>query len=185
MIIYNVKLNKRLIFKFILMVMLIICISIGIMGIYNICKNINKNKEYNLIDDSIPSSEYANIAKENYTNILNEVHNNIDLYVGQKISFSGYIYRLNNFSDDQFVLARDMDIGNNQTLIVGFLCSCNKVKDYATYTWVNIKGEITKGTYNETNIPILKITSIEETQKPENATVPVPDDSYVPTAVIY
>lgn len=185
MIIYNVKLNKKLIFKSILIIMLIICISLGIVGVYNICKNINQNKEFNLIDDSIPASEYATITKDNYTNILKQVHNNIDTYVGQKISFSGYVYRVSNFSDNQFVLARDMDIGNYQTLIVGFLCSCDNALDYPTYTWVNIKGEITKGIYNNVETPIIKITTIESTSKPENATVPLPDDEYVPTAVIY
>lgn len=78
-----------------------------------------------------------------------------------------------------------MDIGNKQTLIVGFLCSYEKAKDFEDYSWVNIKGEITKGTYNEATIPILKITAIEKTSKPENATVQLPDDEYVPTAVIY
>ncbi len=185
MIIYNVKLNKKLIFKSVLVIMLIICITLGIIGIYNIFQNINQNKEYNLIDDSIPSSEYAKITKENYTNILKQVHNNIDTYIGQKIEFSGYVYRVAGFSENQFVLARDMDIGNHQTLIVGFLCNCEKATDFATYTWVNIKGEIIKGIYNNTDTPIIKITDIETTSKPENATVPLPDDEYVPTAVIY
>lgn len=185
MIIYNVKLNKKFIFKFILIVMLIICICLGIVGIYNIYQNINQNKEFNFIDDSIPSSEYAEITKDNYTNILKQVHNNVDTYVGQKISFSGYVYRVNGFSDNQFVLARDMDIGNHQTLIVGFLCSYDNATDFPTYTWVNIKGEITKGNYNNVDTPILKINTIESISKPENATVPLPDDEYVPTAVIY
>lgn len=185
MIIYNVKLNKKLIFKFVLAIMLIVCISLGIIGVYNIIQSINQNKEYNLIDDSIPSSEYAKITKENYTNILKQVHNNIDTYVGQKIEFSGYVYRVNGFNENQFVLARDMDIGNHQTLIVGFLCTCDNASDFTTYTWVNIKGEITKGIYNNTDTPIIKITTIESTSKPENAIVPLPDDEYIPTAVIY
>lgn len=185
MIIYNVKVNKKLIFKFILIIMLIICISLGVIGVFNIIQNINKNREYNLIDDSIPSSEYAKISRENYANILKQVHNNIDTYVGQKIEFSGYVYRVNNFSDNQFVLARDMDIGNHQTLIVGFLCDCENAKNFQTYTWVNIKGEITKGTYNNTETPIIKIIEIEQTSKPQDSTVPLADDGYVPTAVIY
>ena len=57
--------------------------------------------------------------------------------------------------------------------------------DYPSYTWVTIKGEITKGTYNNVETPIINITTIESTSKPENATVPLPDDEYVPTAVIY
>ena len=183
MFICNVKLDKKAIFKTCLIIMTIICIAIGIAAIYNIFTAM-QNKENNIISDTIPSSEVAKILPENYTNILKSVHENIDTYVGQKISFSGYVYRLNGFNDDQFVLARDMDIGNKQTVIVGFLCSYENAKMFATYTWVTVTGEITKGYYNG-EIPILKITAIEETAKPENATVPVPDDAYVPTAVIY
>lgn len=34
-------------------------------------------------------------------------------------------------------------------------------------------------------IPIIHIISLENSSKPANPTVPVPDDEYVPTAVIY
>ena len=185
MIIFNVKLNKKAILKTVLIIMCIICISLGIASIYNILKNIEKNKDNNLVTDTIPSSDVAILTKENYTNILQTVHKDLDTYIGQKISFSGYVYRVNGFSDNQFVLARDMDIGNKQTLIVGFLCSYEKAQEFETYSWVNITGEITKGTYNNKNIPIIQITAIEKTSKPENANVQLPDDEYIPTAVIY
>ena len=158
-------------------------IIIAILGLSQVFTKSNKDNK-NLLDDSIPSSEIAQIKPQNYTNILKAVHDNLDNYIGQKIAFSGYIYRISGFSEEQFVLARDMDIGNNQSLIVGFLCSSEKAKDFPTYTWVEITGEITKGYYNG-EVPILKIISIEKSSKPENATVCVPDTSYVPTAVIY
>ena len=183
MFVFNIKLNKKLIFKTSLIIMFIIAIIIAIVSALEI---INKNNagDRNLLDDSIPSSEIAQIKPQDYTNILKAVHDDLDTYVGQKIAFSGYIYRLNGFAEDQFVLARDMDIGNNQSLVVGFLCSSEKAKEFPSYTWVNITGEITKGNYNG-EIPIIKITAIEKAQKPENASVSVPDSSYIPTAVIY
>jgi len=183
MFVFNIKLNKKAIFKTSLAIMIIICIGIGIAAVYNVISSINP--ENNLIDDSIPYNEIAEIKPENYTNILKSVHENIDTYIGQKIKFSGYVYKLTGFKEDQFVLARDMDIGNKQTLIVGFLCSSEKAKDFPVYTWVTITGEITKGNYNNSDIPILKITAIEQSTKPENTTVALPDDTYVPTAVIY
>ncbi len=183
MFICNIKLNKKLIFKISLILMFLIAIIIAILGIWQVINKSNNNI-INYLDDSIPSSEIAQIKPQNYTNILKSVHENIDDYIGQKIAFSGYIYRITGFSEDQFVLARDMDIGNNQTLVVGFLSSSEKAKEFPTYTWVEVTGEITKGYYNG-EIPILKIISIEKASKPEDATVCVPDSSYVPTAVIY
>ena len=52
------------------------------------------------------------------------VHDNLDNYIGQQISFSGYVYRISDFESNQFVLARNMIISSDfQTLIVGFLCN--------------------------------------------------------------
>lgn len=184
MLIFNLKLNKKNIFRTCLIIMFIICICIAIISLYKVLHSY-KTSNTNLVDDSIPSNNIAELTAENYTNILNIVHKDIDAYVGQKISFSGYIYRLSNFSKNQFVLARNMDIGNNQSLIVGFLCSSEEASNFEMYSWVKIIGEITKGTYNNTDIPIIKITSIEKTTKPENPNVMPPDDSFVPTAVIY
>lgn len=183
MFICNIKLNKKIIFRISLILMFLITILIAILGIWQVVSK-NNNTDVNYLNDSIPSSEIAQIKPQNYTNILKAVHDNLDDYIGQKIAFSGYIYRVTGFSENQFVLARDMDIGNNQTLVIGFLSTSEKAKEFPTYTWVEITGEITKGYYNG-DVPVLKILSIEKASKPENATVCVPDSSYVPTAIIY
>ena len=48
------------------------------------------------------------MTDENYTNVLKEVHENLDTYVGQKICYTGYVYRVADLPENQFVLARDM-----------------------------------------------------------------------------
>lgn len=184
MVVFNIKVNKKSIFKLALSIMLIICITLCLVGAYMLFSK-NYNNEINNVNDNIPSNEITEISAENYTNILQAVHKNINTYLGQKISFIGYVYKADGFSDNQFVIARDMDIGNNQTLIVGFLCNYENAKDLALKSWVKITGEISSGEYNGSNIPIINILSLEEAGKPLNPNVPVPDDEYVPTAVIY
>lgn len=183
MFVYNFKVNKTSIFKIMMIFFGIIILALMFVTAFNIFDDAEHEK--NLINDSIPSSEVATLTPENYTNILKAVHNDIDTYVGQKISFSGYVYRVTGINENQFILARDMDVGNNQTVVVGFLCSYDKASDFETYTWVNITGEIIKGSFNKVDMPILKITNIEKINKPSNDTVPMPDDSFVPTCVIY
>ncbi len=184
MVVFNIKVDKKSIFKTVLAIMFVICITLCIVGAYMLFTS-NSENELNKINDEIPTNEIAELTSENYTNILQSVHKNIDTYIGQKISFTGYVYKADGFSDNQFVLARDMDIGNNQTLIVGFLCNYEKAKDLELKSWVKIIGEISKGEYNGSNIPIINIISLENSSKPASPTVPVPDDEYVPTAVIY
>ena len=71
------------------------------------------------------------LEKDSYTNILQAVHEDLNEYVGIKIKFSGYVYRLIDFDENQFVLARDMIINEDGTqyVVVGFLCESKKIKD--------------------------------------------------------
>ena len=185
MFIFNVNLNKTKIFKVIFAIMAIICISLACMGIYKIYEK-SKNTEYEIFDeDCMPLNEVAYLTVENYTNILREVHENLDTYIGQKICYTGYVYRVPDIAENQFILARDMQIGNtNQTVIVGFLCSYDNASNFDTYSWVTITGEIEKGNYFG-DIPCIKISEINPTSQPENCIVPEPNDNFIQTSVIY
>lgn len=133
----------------------------------------------------IPQNGVSQISAKNYTNILKTVHENIDSYIGKKICFTGYVYRVLDLEENQFVLARDMIINSNsQTVVVGFLCEYDLAKDFENDTWVTITGEITKGDYHG-DMPIIKVTQITVVDKPttEEYVYP-PDDSYIPTAGI-
>ncbi len=124
------------------------------------------------------------ISSSNYTNILKTVHDDIDSYIGVKIHFSGYVYRLLDFSDSQFVLARNMVISSDfQTVVVGFLCEHEGAKNFDDNTWVELTGEIVKGDYHG-NMPIVKVISINKCEKPNEEFVYPPDESYIPTSGI-
>ena len=123
----------------------------------------------------------SKISASNYTSILKAVNENIDEYVGTKINFTGYVYRVSDLNNNQFILARDMVISSDfQYLIVGFLCELENANDYDDNTWVEITGKILKGEYHGT-IPIIKIENIKKVNKPNEEFVYPPDDSYIPT----
>ena len=104
---------------------------------------------------------------------------------GKKIKFSGYIYRVPDFNDMQFVVARDMVISSNlKTLVVGFLCNYKEAKRYDTNTWVEIIGTITKGNYHEI-VPVIEVTEMKNITKPAEIYVYPPDESFVPTVNIF
>jgi len=173
MFVFNVKVNGSKIFKtfFICMfIILLIILSIVIFRIFSGSKNSNN-----------VNNKVHTISANNYTNVLKAVHENIDKYVGVEISFTGYVYRVLDLEDNQFVLARDMIISSNfQSVIVGFLCECENAKNYSDNTWVNITGKITKGNYHG-DMPVVKITKIENVNKPNDEYVYPPDETYIPT----
>ena len=187
MFIYHLKLNKKKFSKILIALLSIICLILLAISISKILEEIKKEKQKEFIQDqySIPSPSIAEISPDNYCNILKEVHENLDTYIGQKISFTGYVYRVTDLQENQFILARDMIINSkNQTVVVGFLCEYDKAKELINDSWIKITGKIAKGNYYG-EIPIIKIESVEEVSIPNGPCVSPPSDSYVPTAIIY
>ncbi len=173
MFVYNIKFNSKKLFKiiFALMVMAGICICL-----FTVYRVIFEDKS------SAKGNDVYQINSNNYTNVLKSVHDDMNTYIGQKISFSGYVYRVYDLQDDEFVLARDMVVSSNfQTVVVGFLCSHDNASSFKDGAWVNISGTITKGYYHG-DIPLIKIDTIEEISKPKDTNVYPPDDYYIPTS---
>ena len=183
MFIFNVKLNSNKLFKAILILMIILAL---ILLIFCITK-IFSSKTFFVNDTA--KSDIVEIDADTYTNFLKSTHEDIDSYVGMKIRSSGYIYKLIDFEDTQFVLARDMLIFSNeqdaQYVVVGFLCEYDKIANFEDNSWIEIEGEITKGTYHNSDIPIVKITNCKSIPTPKNAFVFPPDDFYVPTSYMF
>lgn len=187
MFICNFKLNKTFWGKVLISFISIICLILLAISISKIIKEIKTENKKELVKDnySILSPDIAELTPENYCNILKEVHEDLNTYIGQKIGFTGYVYRVSDLKENQFILARDMIINNkNQSVVVGFLCEYENAKDLTNDTWVKITGKIEKGNYYG-EIPIIKIESLEETSIPNNPYVAPPADSFVPTSIIY
>ena len=91
MYIFNLKLNKKMLSKIILLICFIICFILLSISIAKFITKVQNTSETTFISDSIPSPEIANITEENYTNILKQVHENLETYLNQKISFIGYV----------------------------------------------------------------------------------------------
>lgn len=180
MFICNIKVNGKLWFKIIMIIMG--CIVLGIFAI-SVYKLLFAENGLFKVSDELNHSNVTEIQPDDYTNILKAVHDDLDSYLGKDIKFSGYVYRVLDFSENQFVLARNMVI-DSQYYVVGFLSEYSKIKDFEDGTWVEIIGTITKGKYHNQDIPIIKVTKLIETKKPEEDFVPAPQDTYIPTSAI-
>lgn len=181
MFIYNVKVNGSSLFKtiFIIMLILLLCIiGMVILKIFTGAANSETNSH------CLPQGNINTISPNNYANVLKAVHDNIDDYVGTKICFSGYVYRVLDLNENQFILARDMIISSDfQSVIIGFLCESEESKNFSDNTWVEITGEVFKGSYHG-DMPIVKVTKINVVDKPNDEYVYPPDESYIPTSGI-
>lgn len=178
MFIYNFKVNGSKLFKALFTIMIILLILIVGMVVFKI---FNGAANSEAISSCMPQGNINKIGAKNYTNILKTVHDNIDNYVGMKINFTGYVYRVYDLKDNQFILARDMIVSSDfKGVVVGFLCEYDKAKDFEDGTWIEINGKITKGNYHG-DMPIVKVTEIKKVDTPNEEYVYPPDESYIPT----
>ena len=169
MFVYNVKINGSKTFKyFFIAIVILVVIIVGIVS-FKVFHGANNAKENS---SCLPQNKVTTLSTTNYTNILKTVHENIDDYVGVKIHFTGYVYRVLDLNENQFILAR---------VVVGFLCEYENSKDFKDETWVELTGTITKGNYHG-DMPIVNVTDIKTVDRPNDEFVYPPDDSYIPTS---
>lgn len=181
MFVFNLSLNKNKIAKIILIISCILVLGILVFACIKI---FSKGSTFS-INDRMEVPNVVQLNSSNYTNTLKTVHENLNSYVGQTINISGYIYKLYDFKDNEFVIARDMVVSSDfKTLVVGFLCNYKNISDFEENTWVNITGKITRGNYHG-KIPVIEVTKIEKVEKPSDEYVYPPDDFYIPTSALF
>lgn len=179
MFVFNFKINGNKAAK---IFMGILCVIILIITAI-ICYRVIFNNFFKTNDNYLANTTFE-ITSQNYTNVLQNVHNNLDTYIGQKIKFTGYVYRLYDFTNEQFVLARDMIVSSDfQTVVVGFLCHSEIASNFESGRWVEIVGTITKGYYYG-DIPVIEIEKINQVDEPTDEYVYPPDDSFVTTSTV-
>lgn len=179
MFVYNIKINGSKAFKyFFIGIVLLVIIIVGIVC-FRVFYGASNSSE---ISSCLPQNKVSTLSASNYTNVLKAVHDNVDNYIGTQIKFTGYVYRVLDLNENQFVLARNMIISSDfQYVVVGFLCECDNAKDFEDGTWVELTGTITKGNYHG-DMPIVKVTEIKKVDKPNEEFVYPPDESYIPTS---
>ena len=178
MFVFNVKINGSKLFKRFFVGIILILIIILVIVCVKVFSGANKSSK----DNACIPYGVSKISAQNYTNVLKTVHEDIDSYLGQKINFTGYVYRVIDLNDNQFILARDMLINSkSQSVVVGFLCEYEEAKSLADGDWVEVTGEIFKGDYHG-DMPIVKVTELKKVDKPTtDEFVYPPDESYIPT----
>lgn len=178
MFVCNVKMNSSVLKKIgIISIGLIIAIVFILVGFrfYKAASRVTVRDEFD--------NSKLEINSANYTDILKDSHDNIDKYVGKKIKFTGFVYRLYDFNENQFVLAREMIISsNNHAVVVGFLSICDNACNFKDGTWVEAEGVIEKGYYHG-DIPVIKVNNLKETNVPKDEFVYPPDDSFVDSEI--
>lgn len=111
-----------------------------------------------LINNYISCKNTIIITPDNYIEILNDSHENIDTYIGKKIIVSGYVYILPEFADNRFVIAQNVALDPSipaNGYVVGFLCENGTNYQFSPNETIKLEGTFVKGTFNEVEYPII------------------------------
>ncbi len=122
---------------------------------------VNKN-EFQLVDGTIV------IDSDNYVKWMEELYDNLDKYIGKKIEVEGFVYRDEQFKGNEFALARMMMVccaADMQT--IGFLCSYQNIDQMQLDAWIKVYGTVEKGESDGSEIAMIKVEQVENTEKPE------------------
>lgn len=93
MFICNLKVDGNKLGKILLGILFVAILVITAIVCYRILGN-----NFFKTNDTVKTEEVQELNVNNYTNVLKAVHENIDQYVDQKIKFSGYVYRMIDFT---------------------------------------------------------------------------------------
>lgn len=159
MFIVNFKLNSNRIIIALCILILVIILFISASNIYPYIPTVS----------NIIKKHDINVTTDSFVKDLRLIYDNIDNNVGKSIKVSGFIFKLDDFKSNQFVVGRDMNVGG-QDKVVGFMCEYDKTSDLKTDKWYELTGEIIKGNY-QGDIPIIKILNIKEIPAPKNTFV--------------
>ena len=121
MFVLNVKFNKKIFIKVFTVVVIILVTTLFIFTIKKVIIPASKNKMLKMnvnanainkddISNNITNNKILEINSNNFTTFLKNCNENIDSYVGKTVHISGFVYRLSDFAQNQFVVARLMPI---------------------------------------------------------------------------
>ncbi|WP_132996034.1 TIGR03943 family putative permease subunit [Sporanaerobacter acetigenes] len=121
----------------------------------------NRN-ELQLIDETII------MDNDNYVRWIQEIYENIEKYNRKKIQVSGFVFKDEQFEDNEFVSARMMMVCCAADMQpIGFLCRYDNAAELKVDTWIRVYGTIEKGEFNGNVIPVIEADKVENTEKPE------------------
>jgi putative membrane protein len=114
------------------------------------------------------------INGKNFTHITDDLtYNNPNKYKGKEVVITGFVYRDNSYSKNQFLISRLMMVCcAADTEVTGILCDWNKASIQKSNTWVKVTGKIDLENLTidgEKSItPVIRIQNVEPYQEPKN-----------------
>lgn len=117
-----------------------------------------------------PDLEDGNIVvdEQNFLNWLYILYRDAEEYRGTEIEITGFVFRDEEFEQNQFVLARFIMVCCIADMqLAGLMCRYEGAQELQTDEWVSIRGHIEEETFLGEKIPVIIPEEIIPAEKPE------------------
>lgn len=119
--------------------------------------------------DELRKSSLIKMSEDNFTLVTNEVNMYPEQYLGKEITMLGFVFRDQKYSSKQFGLVRYViSCCSADAVPDGFICEYTNASNFNEDSWLNIRGFIQMGKYENKDIPVIMITSFSKAQVPQN-----------------
>ncbi|MBM6618962.1 TIGR03943 family putative permease subunit [Bacillus suaedaesalsae] len=125
-------------------------------------------EEYDQLISKLEDSQTIKMDDFVYNAYYEEMHKDISKYEGRKIELNGFVYKEEGFTPEQLVISRFIITHCvADASIIGFLSEFPEASSLDVDTWIKAEGVIELTTYNDMELPIIKITKWEKITEPE------------------
>ncbi|MGN7478282.1 TIGR03943 family putative permease subunit [Solibacillus silvestris] len=118
----------------------------------------------------LEEAEIIKMDSDIFSSYYAKINNNPRYYEGRTIKMSGFVFKEGEFAGNQLVLSRFLITHCvADASVIGFLTELEGADTLEQDTWVEIEGVISAGSYDEYELPIVKVSSwsvIDEPSEP-------------------
>ncbi|MBO1513131.1 TIGR03943 family putative permease subunit [Metabacillus bambusae] len=123
---------------------------------------------YQHLENEMLKKDTITLTEENYIAMTSILDENPEKFVGKTVEIMGFVYREDNFKEDQFVIARfGLSCCVADASVYGTLATFHEAKQYGDDQWIKIKGTLTTIKYQDWTLPYVKVTTVETVEQPD------------------
>jgi putative membrane protein len=105
----------------------------------------------------------------NYTEAVSEMTTFPKEYLGKKVTMTGFVFRSPGLKSNQLSLVRYVIVCcTSDTLPYGLMCEVPDAQKYPEGSWLTIEGVLQMSTFEDRDVPAIKVTSAKSIDKPKN-----------------
>ena len=114
------------------------------------------------------TTSHINMNDEYYVPIIDILSDDLSSMIGKTITTKGFVYREQNFFQDEIVIARFSVVCCVADASVYGIMAKGNVAHLPKDQWIEVTGKIDQIKYDGTTVPIIKIQKLSKIPMPKN-----------------